>query len=114
MTTAPLTIVRRPTPYVELRARSAFSFLRGATLPEDLAIRAGELGYRAMAMGDYGGLYGAVRFYDSAKAAGIRPLVAADLELEGLGEVRLLVESEAGYRNLCRLFTLAHRGQPKG
>ena len=56
--------------YIELRARSAFSFLEGATTPEDLAARAAELGYSAMALGDRDGLYGAPRFYAAAKAAG--------------------------------------------
>ncbi len=100
--------------YVELRARSAFSFLRGATLPEDLAVRAGALGYGAVALGDEGGLYGSVRFHDAARSQGVRPLVAGDLTLEGLGSVRLLVENDIGYRNLCRLFTLAHARRPKG
>ena len=107
--------VRGPRPrYVELRARSAFSFLRGASLPEELARRAAELGYGAVALGDVGGLYGAPRFHQAAQELGLTPIVAGDLEVVGHGRVRLLVESEAGYRNLCRLFTLAHVGQPKG
>ena len=56
--------------YIELRARSAFSFLEGATTPEDLAARAAELGYSAMALGDRDGLYGAPRFYLAAKCRG--------------------------------------------
>src|SRR6185369_8868154 len=54
------------TDYVELRCRSAFSFLEGATLPEDLVLRAGELGYRAIALADRDGLYGAPRFFKTA------------------------------------------------
>ena len=101
--------------YVELRARSAFSFLQGASLPEELAQRAADLGYTAMALGDAGGVYGCPRFHMAAKELGLRPLVAGDLQLgDGLGSVRLLVESERGYRNLCRLFTLSHQGRPKG
>ncbi|MBS2027725.1 MAG: error-prone DNA polymerase [Deltaproteobacteria bacterium] len=103
------------TRYVELRARSAFSFLQGASLPEELAQRAADLGYEAMALGDAGGVYGCPRFHLAAKELGLRPLVAGDLQLtDGLGSVRLLVESERGYRNLCRLFTLSHQGRPKG
>lgn len=100
--------------WVELRARTAFSFLRGASLPEELATRAGELGYAAVACGDDGGLYGAPRFHAAAMDAGVTPIVAADVHVAGHGAVRLLVESTDGYRNLCRLLTEAHAGQPKG
>src|SRR6185312_5270276 len=87
----------------------------GASLPEELAQRAHDLGYEAMALGDAGGVYGSPRFHMAAKELGLRPLVAGDLQLsDGLGSVRLLVESERGYRNLCRLFTLSHQGRPKG
>lgn len=100
--------------YVELRARTAFSFLRGASLPETLALRAADLGYEALACGDHGGLYGSPRFHAAATGAGVRPLVAGDLDVEGVGSVRLLVENEQGYRNLCRLFTAAHARYVKG
>ncbi|AKU93268.1 DNA polymerase III subunit alpha [Vulgatibacter incomptus] len=100
--------------YVELRARSAFSFLRGASQPEDLASRAAELGYPAMACGDHGGLYGAPRFHAAAKEAGLRPIVAADVDVSGVGSLRLLVEDAAGYRNLCRLLTTSHATSVKG
>jgi error-prone DNA polymerase len=69
--------------YIELRARSAFSFLEGATLPEDLAERAAELGYPALALGDRDGLYGAPRFYQAASKAGIKAIVGAELTLDG-------------------------------
>ncbi len=104
----------RPGRYVELRARTAFSFLRGASLPEELAVAAAEKGYRAIACGDDGGLYGMPRFHAIARAAGVRAIVAADLFVEGIGGLRLLVEDANGYRNLCRLLTVAHRGHPKG
>src|SRR6266478_6320671 len=58
--------------YVELRTRSAFSFLEGASTPEDLADRAAELGYRAIALGDRDGVYGHPRFYQAAKEAGVK------------------------------------------
>ena len=57
-------------PYVELHARSAFSFLEGASLPEDLASRAAELGYPALALLDRNGVYGAPRFHMAARKAG--------------------------------------------
>ena len=69
-------------PYVELRCRSAFSFLDGASLPEDLAATAAELGYQALALGDRDGLYGAPRFFRGARKAGtLRPIVGADVTL---------------------------------
>jgi error-prone DNA polymerase len=103
-----------PPPYVELRARSAFSFLRGASLPEDLAERAATLGYDAIALADRNGVYAAPRFFQAARRAGVRPLVGADVTLGGVGDVLLLVECQAGYRNLCRLLTAGALGRAKG
>jgi error-prone DNA polymerase len=111
-------------PYVELRCRSAFSFLDGASLPEDLADTAAQLGYDALALGDRDGLYGAPRFFRGARKGGtLRPLVGADVTLapsaedpEGGGPppLLLLVQDRRGYRNLCRLLTTAKQGRPKG
>src|SRR5262245_62926353 len=98
--------------YVELRCRSAFSFLEGASNPEDLIDRAAELGHPALALADRGGLYGAPRFHQAACAAGVRALVGAELDLDGdPGGARalLLVESRRGYRNLSRLLTRGHQ-----
>jgi error-prone DNA polymerase len=100
--------------YVELRTMSAFSFLYGASTPEDLVTRAAELGYDAVALGDREGLYGAPRFYKEARARGLRALCAADLTLEGGGRLYLLVKDRAGYQNLCRLITEAKAGRKKG
>ena len=68
-------------PYVELHAASAFSFLDGATLPEDLIGRAAEEGLAAMALVDTNGVYGAPRFYGAAKKSGVRALVGAEVVL---------------------------------
>ncbi|HZR80619.1 MAG TPA: error-prone DNA polymerase [Candidatus Binatia bacterium] len=133
---------KKQAPYVELRCRSAFSFLEGASLPEDLAARASEVGYDALALGDRDGLYGAPRFWKAGSTAGIRPLVAAEATIEAgdadtirggaaarrtsaprplaqraaTRPIRLLfvVESRTGYRNLCRLLTIGHARAPKG
>ncbi len=91
--------------YIELRARSAFSFLEGATTPEDLAARAAELGYGAMALGDRDGLYGAPRFYAAAKAAGIRQIVGAELTLDDDSRLYVLAPDRKRYQNLCRMIT---------
>ena len=102
------------TDYVELRCRSAFSFLAGASLPEDLVDRAASLGYDALALGDRSGVYGAPRFFTAARRAGIRALVGAEVAVEGAGLLWLLVEDRDGYRNLCRLLTAGALGRPKG
>ena len=94
--------------YIELRARSAFSFLEGASTPEDLAARAAELGYSAMALGDRDGLYGAPRFYAAAKAAGIRQIVGAELTLDDDSRLYVLAPDRKCYQNLCRMITDSH------
>ena len=67
--------------YPELRCASAFSFLDGASLPEDLVEEAARLEIPAVALVDANGVYGAPRFYKAAKAAGIRALVGAEVTL---------------------------------
>src|SRR3990167_1964510 len=91
--------------YVVLHARSAFSFLEGAALPEALAERAARLGQPALALLDRDGLYGAPRLYRAATKLGIAPLVGAEVTLAGGGRLPLLVEDREGYQNLCRLLT---------
>jgi error-prone DNA polymerase len=91
--------------YIELRARSAFSFLEGSALPEDLADRAAELGYPALALGDRDGLYGAPRFHQAAVKAGIKAIVGAELTLEDESRLYLLVPDRERYQNLCRMIT---------
>src|SRR5881398_771326 len=100
--------------YVELRCRSAFSFLAGASLPEDLVERAAVLGYDALALADARGVYGAPRFFQAARRAGLRALVGAEVPVAGAGMLWLLVESRTGYRNLCRLLTASALGRAKG
>ena len=73
---------RREPRYVELRCQSAFSFLCGASLPEDLVARAQALGHTALALTDRDGVYGAPRFYKAAKEAGLRALVGEPLQPE--------------------------------
>ena len=94
--------------YVELHAHSAYSFLDGASQPEELVARAVELGYEALALTDHDGLYGSLEFAHAAKALGLRPISGCELTLESGSHVTLLVESRQGYSNLCRLLTRAH------
>src|SRR5438876_2928172 len=100
--------------YVELHARSAFSFLAGASLPEELVSFCKDLGMPAVAPLDRHGVYGAARFHTAAKKAGIRAHIGA--EVTGPDGVRypLLVATRAGYRNLCRLITRMKLRAKKG
>ena len=93
--------------YVELHARSAFSFLRGASNPEDLAKTACELGLPTLALLDRDGVYGAPRLYGPARENGLRALVGAEITMEDGSVVPLLAASRAGYQNLCQLITEA-------
>ena len=96
--------------YVELHCHSAYSFLDGASHPEELAARAAELGYPSLALTDHDGVYGSLEFAHAAKHAGIRPITGAEVTIEGASHVTLLCESGRGYANLCRILTAAHAG----
>src|SRR6184192_480054 len=119
--------------YIEFHARSAFSFLEGASLPESLIETCANLGMPAMALLDRDGVYGAPRFYMAAKRAGIKAHIGAEINCENFSirncqfaigqqiskprignqkskiensfRLPLLVSSRAGYQNLCRLIT---------
>ena len=124
--------------YIELHARSAFSFLQGASLPEDLVLAASEMGMPAMALLDQDGVYGCPRFHLAAKKSGIKAHIGADIgcmppgtgvaalprlssrkpSRRRLAEIAprlpLLAASQAGYRNLCRLITRMKLRAEKG
>ena len=115
--------------FIELHSRSAFSFLEGASLPEDLIAACSHLQMPAMALLDRDGVYGAPRFYMAAKKAKIKAHMGAEVTsefsprshrvtekempwnssvsscLRGEFRLPLLVSSRAGYQNLCRLIT---------
>jgi error-prone DNA polymerase len=99
---------RTSVPYVELHAHSAYSFLDGASHAEELAVQAAELEYPALALTDHDGVYGSLEFAYAAKHFGVRPITGAEVTLADRSHVTLLVETSAGYANLCRLLTAAH------
>ena len=111
-------------PYVELHCHSGFSFLDGASHPEELVMRAVELGYPALALTDHNGLYGSMEFAQTAKLANLQPITGAEVTLRecfpGVEEpqaghhVTLLAETPTGYANLCRLLTEAHMNSERG
>jgi error-prone DNA polymerase len=102
--------------YVELHARSAFSFLEGGSLPEALAMIVAGLGLPGMALLDKNGFYGSARFHMAAKNNGLRAHVGTELSIaceSGRINYPLLCESQLGYQNLCRLITRTKLRVPK-
>jgi error-prone DNA polymerase len=110
-------------PYVELHCHSAYSFLDGVSLPEELAQRAGELGYEAIALTDHNSVSGSMELAVLAEEHGVRAIHGAEIDVAvdaaGLGapargdstqtrHITLLVRDERGWSNLCRIITLAH------
>jgi error-prone DNA polymerase len=109
--------------YVELHAASAFSFLAGASQPEELIERAGELEMQAMALADRNGVYGVARFHTAGDRCGVKAHIGAEIAVSSFGErlmpagwlphkfpvepprVTLLCASQTGYQNLCQLIT---------
>jgi error-prone DNA polymerase len=109
--------------YIELHASSAFSFLSGASLPDELIARASELGMPAMAITDRNGLYGAARFHTAGTRCNVKAHIGAEIAVSSFGtrltppswlphqcpseppRLTLLCASQAGYQNLCQLIT---------
>ncbi len=115
------------TPYVELHCHSAYSFLDGVSLPQELAQRAGELGYAALALTDHNTVSGSMELAQSAPDYGVRAIHGAEIDVAGLGgmggeegvespsgHLTLLVRDEQGWRNLCRIITIAHARTREG
>ena len=94
--------------YAELHAHSAFSFLDGASLPDELAGAAAELGYGAMALTDHNSVSGSMEFAQAAGALGLRAIHGVEIDLDDGRHLTLLVEDARGWRNLCRILTRAH------
>ncbi len=99
-------------PYIELHAHSAFSFLDGASTPTELADAAEAFGYPAFALTDHDGIWGSREFAESCQELAVRAITGAELTVAGAPgsyvHITLLVEDATGYRNLCRLLTAAH------
>ena len=91
--------------YAELHCTSNFSFLQGASHPEELVGRAAALGYEALAITDRATLTGIVRAHGAAKQAGIKLVVGAQLEPVDAAPIIVWAADRAGYSNLCRLLT---------
>jgi len=94
-------------PYIELHTHSNYSFLDGASSVEDLVVAAKERGMDALALTDTNGLYGAVRFWNAANEAGIKPIHGVELQTLDFGHLVLIAKDEIGWRSLCRLVSKA-------
>jgi error-prone DNA polymerase len=94
--------------YIELHCHSAFSFLDGASLPDELVPAALKLGYDALALTDHNSVSGSMEFAVSAGALGLRPIHGAEVDLDDGRHLTLLVKDSLGWSNLCRLLTRAH------
>jgi error-prone DNA polymerase len=101
-------------PYAELDVTTNFSFLRGASHPDELVYRAAELGYTAFAVTDINSVAGIVRAHQAAKEAGIKLCVGTRLRFVDAPDVLVWVQNRAGYASLCRLLTTGKRRAEKG
>jgi len=106
--------------FVHLHVHSQYSILDGTADPSKLVARAAELGMPALALTDTCNLYGGVAFFKACKGAGIRPVIGAELHVQPEGidfedpaevesgyQIRVLVEDQTGYENICQLITTA-------
>ena len=103
-----------PRPYAEIHAKSNFSFLEGASHPDELVRRAAELGYAALAITDRNSLAGVVRAHGAAKDLGLKLLIGAEITPEDAPPVVLLATDRAAYGRLARLITRGRRRAEKG
>ena len=94
--------------YVELHCHSAYSFLDGASQPEELLVAALRQGHGALALTDHDSLSGSMEFAQGARALGLKAIHGAEVTLDDDRHITLLVRDAIGWRNLCRLLTKAH------
>ena len=108
-----------PSPFVHLHLHSQYSLLDGTTRIDDLVQRAAELGQPAVALTDHGNMFGAVKFYEAARRAGVKPIIGCEVYVapgsrfdkgsaNGGGRayhMLLLAQNQTGYNNLCELVT---------
>ncbi len=100
--------------FIELHARSAFSFLAGASLPEEIVEACAERDLPALAILDRDNISSAVRFHKAARGKGIKAHIGAEITLDDGSALPLIAETREGYRNLCRLLSQIKLRAPKG
>ncbi len=99
--------------FVELNAKSCFSFLRAASQPDELVLQAHQLGYRGLGIADINGFYGMVRTYEASRQLLFTSLFGIEIGIDGTPLI-LLAKSFKGYSRLCRLISEAYQHRPKG
>jgi error-prone DNA polymerase len=100
--------------YTPLWCKSHFSFLRGASSPEELVEHAHRLGLRSLALTDHHGVYGVVQAHTKARELGVQLIIGSEITLQHGERVVLLVQNRQGYASLCRLLTAVHMRGTKG
>jgi error-prone DNA polymerase len=100
--------------YTPLWCKSNFSFLEGASHPEELVETAAKLGLPAIAITDRNGVYGMVRAFDAARRLKIKLITGSQISIEDGASILLLAQNRTGYANLCRLISRGHLRNPKG
>src|SRR5262249_12166997 len=100
--------------FAELVCRSNFSFLRGASHPEELVFTASRAGLSALALTDQDGLHGAVKAHLAAQSLGLKLILGTQLTLTDAPPIVLYVQDAAGYSNLCQLISQGRLSHPKG
>ncbi|RPH99322.1 MAG: PHP domain-containing protein, partial [Zetaproteobacteria bacterium] len=101
-------------PYIPLWCKSNFSFLEGASHPEELVEACHQHGLGALALTDRDGVSGVVRAHVRARELGVALILGAEVTLDDGSTIVLLAENRDGYARLCRLLTAGHRRSPKG
>ncbi len=101
-------------PYAELHCHSAFSFLDGTSLPDELVAAALELGYESLALTDHNSVSGSMEFAVAARALGLRAIHGAEIDLDDGRHLGLLVQDAQGWSNLCRILSRAHAHTREG
>src|SRR5690349_16330869 len=100
--------------FVHLRLHSEFSIVDGTNRIDEIVKAAAADGQPALAITDLNNLFGAIKFYKAARGAGVKPIIGAEIMLQGLGKdpaiisrISVLVQSRLGYLNLCELLARA-------
>src|ERR1700676_5138107 len=100
-------------PYVELHCHSAYSFLDGVSLPQELLQSASDMGYQALALTDHNSVSGSMELAQAARESGVRAIHGAEIDVTTAAapdarHLTLLVRDARGWSNLCRILTRAH------
>ena len=103
-----------PTDYVPLWCKSNYSFLEGASHPDELVEEACRLGLRSLALTDRDGVYGMVRAHKKAQELGVQLIVGSEVTVSDNSTLILLAMNREGYANLCRLVSRGRLRCPKG